>query len=386
MTDLSDVPPGVPDLAIALAAAPALPPARAGSAGIRFEHLGHRYRSTQGEVDALTDIDFDIAAGEIFGIIGRSGAGKSTLVRTINMLEKPASGRVLVNGTDLSQLGERALAQARRRIGMIFQHFNLLSSATVAENIGLPLRIAGVPKAQIGQKVDSLLELVGLSDKRDAYPARLSGGQKQRVGIARSLVHAPEILLCDEATSALDPETTASILQLLRDINRRLGLTVVLITHEMEVIRAACDRVAVLERGRLAEIGDVWRVFGAPQAEATRALLRIAQRDLPADIGARIAGARQSPADALLLEVQVDGQGTSEPDLVALVNALAEPEIRLVHGAIERIQGRTQGRLVLAVPGLRAATLDASGWHTLPGWQGHRVRHLGYLSEGARHA
>ncbi|MET0964576.1 MAG: ATP-binding cassette domain-containing protein [Noviherbaspirillum sp.] len=371
MTDLSDLPLGVND--------------KAGSAGIRFEQLSHRYRSAQGDVDALVDIDFEIAAGEIFGVIGRSGAGKSTLVRTINMLEKPSAGRVLVNGADLSQLGERALAQARRRIGMIFQHFNLLSSCTVAQNIGLPLRIAGVPAGQTRQKVDSLLELVGLSDKRDVYPARLSGGQKQRAGIARALVHDPEILLCDEATSALDPETTESILQLLRDINRRLGLTVVLITHEMEVIRGACDRVAVMERGRVAEIGDVWRVFGAPQAEATRALLRVAEHELPADVRAQIASARRSPSDALLLEVRVDGHGSSEPDLVALVSTLAEPEIRLVHGAVERIQGRTQGRLVLAVPGAREGTLDVGAWTALPGWSGHRVRHLGYLNAGARH-
>jgi D-methionine transport system ATP-binding protein len=377
MTDLSDVPHVIPARAYCASCT--------GSAGIRFEQLGHRYPSAHGDVDALVDIDFEIAAGEIFGIIGRSGAGKSTLVRTINMLEKPRTGRVLVNGEDLSQLGERALAQARRRIGMIFQHFNLLSSATVADNIGLPLRIAGVPKAQIRQKVDSLLELVGLSDKRDVYPARLSGGQKQRVGIARALVHDPEILLCDEATSALDPETTASILQLLRDINRRLGLTVVLITHEMEVIRAACDRVAVLERGRLAEIGDVWRVFGAPEADATRALLRCGERELPADVSERLASSRRSPADALLLEVRVDGQGAAEPDLVALVSALAEPEIRLVHGVIECIQGRTQGRLVLAVPGSRERTLDPGAWKTLPGWHGHRVRQLGYLGQGARH-
>jgi D-methionine transport system ATP-binding protein len=374
MTDLSDLPRVLPS-------APAAP----ASAAIRFERLGHRYHAASGDVDALADIDFEIGAGEIFGIIGRSGAGKSTLVRTINMLEKPSTGRVLVNGEDLSRLGERALAQARRRIGMIFQHFNLLSSSTVADNIGLPLRIAGVPKAEIRRKVDSLLELVGLADKRDAYPARLSGGQKQRVGIARALVHDPAILLCDEATSALDPETTASILQLLRDINRRLGLTIVLITHEMEVVRAACDRVAVLERGRVAEIGDVWRVFGAPQSDASRALLRTAERDLPAGLGERIASTRRGPADALLLEVLVDGHGASEPDLVTLVGALAEPEIRLLHGVVERIQGRTQGRLVLAVPGTRETTLDAGAWRNLPGWHGHRVRQLGYLEQGALH-
>ena len=347
---------------------------------IRFDQLSHCFPGARGEVQALSGIDFSIAQGEIFGIIGRSGAGKSTLVRTINLLEKPTSGRVLVNGVDLSKLGERALAQARRRIGMVFQHFNLLSSSTVAENIGLPLRIAGVSPARIAERVDTLLDLVGLAGKRDVYPARLSGGQKQRVGIARALAHDPDILLCDEATSALDPETTESILQLLRDINQRLGLSVVLITHEMEVIRAACDRVAVLESGRLVELGEVWRVFGTPEAEATRALLRSVVHDLPRDLASRISPARQVPEDELLMEVTVDGATVQAPDLVALLNALDQPRARVVHAAVERIQGRTQGRLVLAVPDGDGRTSEGVGW------AGHRVRPLGYLAAEARHA
>ena len=212
--------------------------------------------------------------GEIFGIIGRSGAGKSTLLRTINMLERPGAGRVLIDGADVGQLDEDGLVALRRRIGMIFQHFNLLSAKTVAENVALPLRVAGVKPAAARVRVDALLDLVGLRDKADAYPAKLSGGQKQRVGIARALVHEPRILLCDEATSALDPETTQSILALLRDINRKLGLTVVLITHDMAVIREICHQVLVLDGGRKVEQGEVWRVFGDPGAEATRALLR----------------------------------------------------------------------------------------------------------------
>lgn len=314
---------------------------------VRFEAVGRTFASGDKTVTALDAISLDVGRGEIFGIIGRSGAGKSTLVRTINHLEAPSSGRVLVNGQDLAQLDENALAAARRRIGMVFQHFNLLSSKTVAQNIGLPLRIAGVPQAQIDAKVDSLLALVGLEGKRDVYPAKLSGGQKQRVGIARALVHDPDLLLCDEATSALDPETTQAILALLRDINRRLGLTVVLITHEMAVIREICDRVAVLENGRLAELGEVWRVFGAPQADATRALLASLVHDLPDDVQQRIVAEPAGRATPALLDIRLDGVSGRDPQLAQLAQVLG-PDLQLVHGGVERIQGRAQGRLVVA--------------------------------------
>jgi D-methionine transport system ATP-binding protein len=347
---------------------------------ICFEQLSHRYRADGDYV--LKDIDFHVRRGEVFGIIGRSGAGKSTLVRTINLLEKPSAGRVLVNGEDLSGFGQRELAAARRRIGMVFQHFNLLSSRTVAGNIALPLEIAGAPQNEIDRKVDALLQTVGLSDKRDSWPAQLSGGQKQRVGIARALVHDPDILLCDEATSALDPETTESILALLRDINRKLGLTVVLITHEMEVIRQVCDRVAVLEKGRVVELDDVWRVFGAPQADATRALLRAVVHDLPSDLKERLLPVASGSADALLLEVQFDGDATQEPDLSALNASLGGGEVRLLHAAIERIQGRSQGRLVLAVKENGSWLTDTGLGQTLP----HRIRKLGYLRNGLHHA
>jgi len=306
-------------------------------------HYGHGGAAVQ----ALKGINLGIRKGEIFGIIGRSGAGKSTLLRTINRLEAPDQGRVLVDGQDLAGLNERELAIARRRIGMIFQHFNLLSSRTVAENIGLPLKIAGVDAAQIRSRVAPLLELVGLSGKGDVYPAQLSGGQKQRVGIARALVHQPELMLCDEATSALDPETTQSILALLRDINRQLGVTIVLITHEMAVIREICDRVAVLEAGHLVELGEVWQVFGAPQAAATRALLAPLAHDLPADVQSRLHAQPATAQDELLLDVRLDGRNGREPALGPLVSALG-PSTRLLHGGVERIQGRLQGRLVVA--------------------------------------
>ena len=241
-------------------------------AHITFDGLGKIYPGASSA--ALQDISFAVQRGESFGIIGRSGAGKSTLLRTINALELPSTGHVKVDGVDVPSLDEAALVDLRRRVGMIFQHFNLLSAKTVFENVALPLRVAGVPKAQIAPRVNELLSLVGLSGKADAYPAMLSGGQKQRVGIARALVHRPEILLCDEATSALDPETTDAILALLGDVQREFGLTVVLITHDMGVIHQACDRVLVLDQGRIAELGPVDEVFANPLAEATRALLR----------------------------------------------------------------------------------------------------------------
>jgi D-methionine transport system ATP-binding protein len=220
-----------------------------------------------------TIVTFEVQRGAILGIIGRSEAGKSTLIRCLNGLEKPDRGRVEVLGQDIVPLGEGALQRVRKRIGMIFQHFNLLSAKTVEQNVALPLKIAGVSESERTARVRELLTLVGLLDKAKVYPAQLSGGQKQRVGIARALAAGPALLLCDEATSALDPETTLSILDLLRDINRRLGLTIVLITHEMSVVRAIADCVIVMDQGRIVEEGEVQRVFAAPEAELTQRLI-----------------------------------------------------------------------------------------------------------------
>ncbi|PXW22548.1 methionine ABC transporter ATP-binding protein [Paraburkholderia caballeronis] len=327
-------------------ASPDADPARP---AVVFDHVGKVFGGANA---ALSDVTIDVARGEVFGIIGRSGAGKSTLLRLVNGLEKPTSGTVRVHGVDVGALDSRGLVALRRRIGMVFQHFNLLSAKTVYENIALPLKIAGVPKAAIDARVNALLDLVGLADRRDAWPARLSGGQKQRVGIARALVHEPDLLLCDEATSALDPETTRSILALLRDINRRLGVTIVLITHEMEVIRDVCDTVAVIERGELVETGPVWRVFGDPRHDATRALLHRPGDDLPEELAARLRPLGDAPADAsrVLFDVRFTGERGDEPDLVALAHAFGagSDDVRFVHGGIERIQGRPQGRLVVA--------------------------------------
>lgn len=316
-------------------------------AHVRFINLGKTY---DGTVHALQGIDLAIQRGEVFGIIGRSGAGKSSLIRTINRLEQPSSGRVLIDQVDIGSFDEDHLVVLRRRIGMIFQHFNLMSAKTVWQNVELPLKVAGVPQAQRARKVHELLELVGLQDKHKAYPAQLSGGQKQRVGIARALVHDPQILLCDEATSALDPETTQSILGLLREINQRLGLTIVLITHEMAVIRDICDRVVVLEHGRIVEQGPVWQVFGDPQHEVSKTLLAPLQHGLPPELQRRLQPTPASADAALVLRLQFTGSETLEPDLAALFSALGG-RVRLLQGGVERIQGHALGQLLLAVNG-----------------------------------
>lgn len=327
------------------AAAPDCP--RDGGA-VRFETVEKVYQTTAGPVHALKTISLDVPAGSIFGIIGRSGAGKSSLLRTINRLEEPTAGRVRVDEQDISELDGEGLVNLRRRIGMIFQHFNLLSAKTVFDNVALPLRVAGVRPEEVRQRVTELLALVGLESKHHAYPGRLSGGQKQRVGIARALVHHPEILLCDEATSALDPETTQSILALLRDINRKLGLTIVLITHEMSVIREICDQVVVLEKGEIAEAGPVWKVFGEPQHDATRALLRTVEHDVPDDLRQQLVATPVGAAPhRRVIELTFTGNDGIQPDLGRLASALGGP-VELLHGGIDRIQGHSHGRLLIA--------------------------------------
>ncbi|MCJ2142643.1 methionine ABC transporter ATP-binding protein [Methylobacterium sp. E-066] len=312
---------------------------------VRFEAASKTYLSAAGPVQALDSVDLDVPAGAIFGIIGRSGAGKSSLLRTVNRLEEPTSGRVLVDGEPIEALDTAGLVALRRRVGMIFQHFNLLSAKTVRGNVALPLKAAGLPKPEVAARVEEALRLVGLEGKADTYPSRLSGGQKQRVGIARALVSRPEILLCDEATSALDPETTLTILNLLRDINRRLGITIILITHEMSVIREICSDVVVLETGRVVETGPVWRVFGAPEHPTTRALLEPLSRGLPADLAPRLQP-HPAPGTATVLAITFSGQAA--PDLSALAAAAGTP-VRLLQAGIERIQGHAVGRMLVAV-------------------------------------
>ena len=286
---------------------------------------------------ALRDVSLQVAAGEVFGVIGQSGAGKSTLIRLINGLERPSHGRVLTDGEDVGALDGAGLRALRRRVGMIFQHFNLLSSKTVAANVAYPLKVAGVPGGEIGPRVAQLLARVGLADQAHKYPAQLSGGQKQRVGIARALANGPKILLCDEATSALDPQTTEQILDLLSELNRELGLTIVLITHEMEVIRRVCHRVAVLDAGSVVESGEVADVFLHPQHSVTRALV--------ADAAGL--GASATPG---ALRLTFRGQATFEPILGRIARDTGV-DYSILAGRIDRIRDEPYGQLLVSLVG-----------------------------------
>jgi len=303
-------------------------------------------------VPALRGIDLRIEPGEVFGIIGASGAGKSTLLRVINLLERPDSGRVQVAGADLQGLDEAGLRQARQRIGMIFQHFNLLASKTVAENVAWPLKIAGRPEAEIAPRVAELLARVGLAEQAAKYPAQLSGGQKQRVGIARALATRPQVLLCDEATSALDPETTRGVLDLLAEINTELGLTIVLITHEMDVVRRVCDRVAVLEAGRIVEQGPVADVFLHPREAVTRRFVLEAEH---VDEGDQLADYAHVPGR--LLRLTFRGERSYEP-LLGEVARRTGLDFGILAGRIDRIKREPYGQLTISVSGgdLPAAT------------------------------
>ncbi|MES2771189.1 MAG: ATP-binding cassette domain-containing protein [Pseudomonadota bacterium] len=315
-------------------------------------------------VSVLQDIDLDIEAGEIFGIIGRSGAGKSTLLRLLNQLEKPSTGRVHFAGRALDELDASELRQLRQRIGMVFQHFNLLSSRTVRDNIALPLELAGNTPTQIKKRVDELLDLVGLSAQATRYPSQISGGQKQRVGIARALATEPCVLLCDEATSALDPETTRSILDLLGEINQRLKLSIVLITHQMQVVKSIAHRVAVIDAGRIVERGTSIELFASPQHEITRSLLRevIGQEALS------VSNSVRARAEKLLAtqpgrfwRLAFVGDQVDQ----ALLAELAEKfslRSNVLHGYIDEIQGQAFGSLLVVVTkeNASAAELDAA--------------------------
>jgi D-methionine transport system ATP-binding protein len=299
-------------------------------------------------VAALDGVDLSVTKGSVLGVIGRSGAGKSTLIRLVNGLEKPSSGRVIVDGAEISALPERELRHARRSIGMIFQHFNLLSSRTAAENVALPLEVAGYDKAAIRERVGELLDLVGLSDKRDRYPAELSGGQKQRVGIARALATKPKVLLSDEATSALDPETTRSILDLLARINAELGLTILLITHEMAVIRSIAREVAVIDNGRIVERGNVFDLFTRPQHPVTRSFLGgEAGRALPPHLASRVKP-EGTAQDQAVVRIVFRGPHATDPVLARLAKDL-NIEANILSGAVDEIAGQPFGTLVVGV-------------------------------------
>ncbi|MBP2664843.1 MAG: metN 2 [Firmicutes bacterium] len=317
---------------------------------IMLTELQKVYQGESGPVKALDNVSLEIEQGEIFGIIGKSGAGKSTLIRCINLLERPTAGRVLVDGQDMITLSEGELREARKRMGMIFQHFNLLSARTVLENVAFPLELAGVSRSEREKKVEPLLELVGLTDKRDVYPAQLSGGQKQRVGIARALASEPKVLLCDEATSALDPQTTESILALLKDINNKLGLTIVLITHEMHVIKAICDKVAVIEGGQLVEIGKVFDVFTNPQSATAQDFIKAVVNNKVPDTLAKLLSEVPIVGGNLVMRLSFFGEATNEPFIAGLIRRFAV-DVNIISGNIDHLQDIPYGTLLIELSG-----------------------------------
>lgn len=344
---------------------------------IDLSHIEKIYDSPSGPVRAIKDISLHINRGEIYGIIGLSGAGKSTLVRCINLLERPTSGKVTVDGQDITAMSESQLRQARKSIGMIFQHFNLLSSATVYENVAFPLRLVNTPKEKIDRKVTELLELVGLADKANQYPSQLSGGQKQRVGIARALASEPKILLCDEATSALDPQTTKAILQLIRDINAKLKLTVVVITHEMQVIKDICDKVAVIDKGVIAEKGNVLDVFTNPQQPITKEFISVLlSNDLPVGFREREVHQEQFSGSILLIRITFIGEAANEPVISRLIKNF-DLNVSILFGSLDDIKGVPFGRLIISLDGRQLEIQEALEYVQK---QNLKVEVIGYVS------
>ena len=307
---------------------------------IKLENVCKTFYSDGKEFDAVKNVSLEIQKGEIFGIIGLSGAGKSTLIRCMNRLETPTSGDILIDGESVLSMNGKQLRQLRKKVTMIFQHFNLLMQKTVARNVRYPLELAGVPRAKANERVRELLEIVGLSDKADNYPAQLSGGQKQRVAIARALANDPEVLLCDEATSALDPMTTQSILSLLQDINRRLGITIVIITHEMAVIRQICTHVAILDGGTVAEEGSVDEVFTHTRSEAGRRLFGfVSDHSKPPEI--------QSPVP--MLRIVFDGMKINEP-VISELSLRTGIAMNILYADVNLIGGKRYGQMTIERP------------------------------------
>lgn len=304
---------------------------------IELKNLEKTYRTSKGSVTAIKDINITINDGEIFGIIGLSGAGKSTLVRCINYLERPTSGQVIIDGKELGSLKTKELLKTRQNIGMVFQGFNLLAQRNVIKNICYPLEIAGMKKSDAVKRAESLLELVGLSDKAKAYPSQLSGGQKQRVAIARALAAETHYLLCDEATSALDPDTTRSVLELLKKINRTLGVTIIVITHEMKVIDSICDRVAVLDNSTVAEIGDVRTVFANPKSDIGKKLI-MPQGELPV-----------TSEHGKKIRIIYNGENSSKSLLSDMILKCSTP-VNILHADTKDIDGKAYGQILVQLP------------------------------------
>lgn len=308
---------------------------------IQIKDLHKVFKIKGRDVIALEGINLTIKEGEIFGIIGLSGAGKSTLVRCINFLEKPTSGAVAFDGQDLNTLSDKELRKARQEMGMIFQQFNLLMQRTALENVCFPLELAGVKKDEAVKRAQELLEIVGLSERANAYPVQLSGGQKQRVAIARALATNPKVLLCDEATSALDPQTTASILALLKKLSKEMGITVIIITHEMSVIEEVCSRVAIIANHRIAEVGSVQEIFTHPKTDATRQLVYREEED----------PVTYRPGEGRFLRVVYNGSHALEPIIAKMILDLNLP-VNIIHANLRSIEGDTYGDMVIQLPDL----------------------------------
>ena len=304
---------------------------------IQLEHLGKTYRSASGEVEALRDVNLTIRDGEIFGVIGLSGAGKSTLVRCINLLERPTEGKVIIDGRDITTLPQKELLALRRNIGMIFQGFHLLEQRTVLGNVSFPLEISGTPRAKALDRCRELLQLVGLSDKENVYPSQLSGGQKQRVAIARALATNPRYLLCDEATSALDPNTTRAILELLKQINQDLGVTIVIITHEMKVIDRICDRVAVIDHSQIAEEGRVADVFADPRSQIARELILPQERKALETTGGR------------RLRLIFGGADSRQP-IISRLSLECQAPVNILFADTREYEGTVFGHMIVELP------------------------------------
>ena len=304
---------------------------------IELNHLTKTFKGKTQTVDALKDINLQIEQGDIFGIIGMSGAGKSTLVRCINFLERPTSGSVVIDGKDLASLTPKELRQLRQQVSMIFQHFNLLSPRDVRGNIAFAMEIAGMKRPQIEKRIDELLEIVGLTDRQHNYPSQLSGGQQQRVAIARALATNPKIILCDEATSALDPTTTTSILNLLREINRKMGITIVIITHEMSVVESTCTHVAIIDDGRLAECGTVESVFSQPKSAAAKKLIF------------RTTGADSGAMGERMIRIVFEGSSADEPTISDLAMQ-CHVAVNIRYADTREVSGKLFGQMILQLP------------------------------------
>lgn len=323
---------------------------------LEFRNVSKVYSAKKKEVVGVDNVSLTINSGDIFGIVGYSGAGKSSLLRCINLLERPTSGEILINGKDLTKLSRNELRLARLKIGMIFQHFFLISQKTVGENIAFALKAASMPANAIPARVDELLEMVGLAEKRDVYPAQLSGGQKQRVGIARALANNPAMLLCDEATSALDPKTTVSILRLLKEINKKLGITIVLITHEMDVVKEICNRMAVMQDGKVIEEGDVYDIFASPQKVLTQEFISsVVSFDIPKTILKDVRG----QIVKILFKGNVAGEGVISDTMQRF-----EVKGNFLHGTIEYIQERPLGIFLMELQGEDSELAKARAYMT----------------------